>query len=271
MDGTAMRKKLFNPVYLLISLIGIACGANFYTIQQDRQLGDDIDREIKAAPKEYPPYDNEQVRSYVQNIVNTIVRSPEVKYKGTFAYKVTMINDDRTVNAFATPGGYIYVYTGLLRFCENEAMLAGVLAHEIAHAEERHGTEHMTRDNIASTGLSLALGSNPSEVAKIAASSANLLASLANSREDELEADTKGFGYLRSTPWWPGGIKLFFQKMLDQQKRGTAFFEAWLSTHPAPEDRVTNMEKLMKENKTPAPTEDNLMSANYRSMLRSMR
>ena len=201
----SMRTGDLKPVYILISLIGLACGANFYTIQQDRQLGDEIDKEIRAAPKEYPPYNNDQVRSYVQNMVNTIVRSPEIQYRGTFSYKVTLINDDRTVNAFATPGGYIYVYTGLLRFCENEAMLAGVLAHEIAHAEERHGTEHMTRDNIASTGLSIALGSNPSEIAKIAASSANLLASLANSREDELEADTRGFAYLQSTPWWPGG------------------------------------------------------------------
>ena len=266
-----MRNGLRNIFFLLLASFGLACGANIYTVQQDAEMGRDIDREIRANPEEYPPYTNTQVQNFVQNMVNDIINSPEIQYRGTFPYKVMLINDDRTVNAFATPGGYIYVYTGLLRFCDNEAMLAGILAHEIAHSEERHGTEHMTTALGIGAVTSIGLSDNSSKITEIAASSATLIATLANSRSDELEADTRAFSYLESTPWWPGGIKLFFEKLLLEQGRGTSVFEEWLSTHPAPEDRIENINKLMKENQTPAPTEDNLMTSSYRSMLRSLR
>lgn len=256
---------------LALSLAGIACGANLFSVQDDVSLGRDIDAEIRRNPKEYPILDNERVRGYLQDVVNSITTSPNVKYSGTFPYKVTLLNDDRTVNAFATPGGYIYVYTGLLRFCENEAMLAGVLAHEIAHSEERHGTEHMTQSLGLGVVLSIISGESNSELVNIAASSATLLATLANSRSDELEADTKGFSYLKSTKWWPGGIKLFFEKMLIEQGRGTSVFEEWISSHPAPEDRVDNINKLLRENMTPAPSPNTLMTSSYRTMLRNLR
>lgn len=259
------------PFLAILALSGISCGANIFSVRDDVALGRDIDAEIRTNPKEYPILDNSRVREYLQNMVNTIVQAPTVEYRSTFPYKVTLLNDDRTINAFATPGGYIYVYTGLLRFCENEAMLAGILAHEIAHSEERHGTEHMTQALGFQVVLDIISGRNNSEVVNLAASSATLLATLANSRDDELEADTRGFIYLQSTPWWPGGIKLFFEKMLLEQQRGTTVFEDWLSTHPAPEDRVANINKLMKQYNTPPPSVNNLMTNSYRSMLRTLR
>ena len=256
---------------LVLALTGLSCGANIFSVQDDVTLGRDIDGEIHTNPKEYPILQNPRIHEYLQSMVSTIVRSPEVEYRNTFPYKVTVINDDRTINAFATPGGYVYVYTGLLRFCENESMLAGVLAHEIAHAEERHGTEHMTQALGFQAVLDIISGRNNSEVVNMAASSATLLATLANSRDDELEADTRGFAYLESTKWWPGGIKLFFEKMLLEQGRGSTMFEQWLSTHPAPEDRVKNINELMRKNNTPPPSPGNLMTSEYRSMLRSLR
>lgn len=269
-----IKKTLSLSVLLAaLSVLGLACGANLFSIADDADLGKQIDQEIKANPKEYPPLNNDRVRDYLQSMVNAIVASPKVKYRGTFPYTVTMINDDKTVNAFATPGGYIYVYTGLLRFCDNEATVAGVLAHEIAHAEQRHGTEHMTQAMGMSALLAIVSSQNKnnSAIVDIAASSATLLATLANSRSDELEADTKGFGYLQSTQWWPGGIKMFFERILQEQGRGTSVFEEWLSTHPAPEDRLKNINKLLRENNSPAPTQNNLRTSEYRTMLKNLR
>ncbi len=250
----------------------VGCGGlNVYPVSQDRQLGADMDQEIRSNPNEYPILDNESVRGYLQGIVDEIVRSPSIQYRDKFVYKVTVINDDRTINAFATPGGYIYVYTGLLRYLENEASIAGVLAHEIAHAEERHGTEHMTSALGQSALLSLADIDSRSQLTQIVASSAALLATLANSRSDEAESDARAFEYLKSTRFWPGGIKLFFEKMIMEQGRGSTIFESWLSTHPAPEERVESINTMLREQNIPAATPESLGVTRYRTMLRALR
>lgn len=266
-----MRTSSTLSTLLLLSTLLGSCGLNVYPVSQDKQLGADLDQEIRSNPQEYPILNNDQVRGYLQGIVDEILRSPEIKYRDKFSYRVTVINDDRTLNAFATPGGYIYVYTGLLRYLDNEAAIAGVLAHEIAHAEERHGTEHMTQALGISTIMSLSDVKNKSTITQIAANSATLLATLANSRSDELESDTKAFSYLRSSRFWPGGIKLFFEKMILEQGRGSTIFESWLSTHPDPEARVENINAMLKEHQIPAPGPEDLGVTRYRAMLRNLR
>ena len=259
---------------LLVALTAgvVACGVDLFSINDDASLGKQMDQEIHANPSQYPILQNESVRGYVQGVVNKIIQSPKVKYRSLFPYRVTIINDDKTINAFATPGGYIYVYTGLLKFVDNEATLAGVLAHEIGHSEERHGTQHMTTQLGADIALSIALGNNPSQLAQIAGNAAVLLGTLKNSRDDELEADTDSFGYLQSTSYWPGSIKYFFDKMLQQSGRETGGTLAeWTSTHPTSQQRVDNINALLKSNQTPPPTASMLMADNYRTMLRNLR
>ncbi len=247
------------------------CGLNLFTVEQDVQLGREMDAEIQAHPDEYPILRNEEIRSYVQGVVNTIIESPAVRYRGRFPYTVTIINDDRTVNAFATPGGYIYVYTGLLKYLDSEAALAGVLAHEIAHSEERHGTEHMSQALGADVALSIALGNNPSELAQTVGNSAALLAMLGNSREDESEADAQGFKYLQSSPYWPGAIKLFFEKMLREKGTTGDKLREWTSTHPLPETRVEDINALLRAAGSPPPTPNSLMAERYKAMMRKLR
>ena len=144
-------------------------------------------------------------------MVNQIINSPKVEYRKQFAYKVEIINDDKTVNAFCTPGGYIYVYTGLLKKLDNEAALAGVLGHEIAHAENRHSTQRMTKAYGASILTSIVLGNDAGQLEQLGANLLTGLALLKNSRDDEMEADEDSFYYLESTKWFPGGIKFFFE------------------------------------------------------------
>lgn len=263
---------------LLIALIALSspftlsqCGLNLFPVSEDNNIGKQMDAEIQTHPDQYPILQNEAIQGYVQGIVDKIIQSPQVKFRGKFPYKVTVINDDKTLNAFCTPGGYIYVYTGLMRFLDDEASLAGVLGHEIAHAEERHGTERMTTALGAQVVLSIALGDNPSKLSEVAGNAAALLAVLRNSRDNELEADSRSFQYLQSTQYWPGAIKGFFVKMIEKRGGSGSALEEWTSTHPLDQTRVDNVNKLLRENNTPAPTQATLMTEQYKQMLRKLR
>jgi predicted Zn-dependent protease len=271
----ALRQTIVRRGYLalLLCLTGlVACGVNLFSINDDASFGKQMDQEIRSNPSQYPILQNEAVRSYVQGVVNKIIQSPQIKYRGTFPYTVTIINDDKTINAFATPGGYIYVYTGLLKFIEDEATLAGVVGHEIAHSEERHGTQHMTEAMGADVALQVALGNNPSRLAQIAGNAAVLLATLRNSRSDETDADTKSFAYLKSTPYYPGAIIYFFEKMLRQSGgSGQSQLDEWLSDHPTDQSRIDNVNKLIRDSQIPPPTPNSLMRTSYQAMLRQLR
>lgn len=263
------KKILQNRKSILVTLliIIIGCGTiNLFSPSDDYALGLQLDEQIRANPKEYPILKNEKATSYLQDIVNTLIYAPEIKYRGVFAYKVSIINNDEVINAFCTPGGFIYVYTGLLKFVDNEATLAGVLAHEIAHAELRHSTQRMTKAVGLDILSSLVLGSNPSESARIAANLFTGLALLKNSRDDEYQSDEYSFKYLYSTKkWYPGAIKYFFQKTMDNPD--FLGLRTLISTHPLGPDRVEAINKMLKQYQVPPPTEDNLQFRRYKEFL----
>jgi predicted Zn-dependent protease len=194
------------------------------------------------------------VATYVEtHVFRHVLQSPEVERADVFDYQVTIIDDPETLNAFALPGGYIYVYTGLLTYLDNEAALAGVLAHEVAHAERRHATQRLTKYYGVSFLLSVLLGENPSTVAEIAANLFVGAAFLANSRDDEYEADEYSFKYLQDSRYYPGGVKFFFEQMRDQRMIDTSrsSVETFLSTHPDPIDRISEIDARLTEAGTP--------------------
>ncbi|MFM2133565.1 MAG: hypothetical protein RL156_846 [Bacteroidota bacterium] len=237
---------------------------NVYPVSQDVSMGASIDKELRANAKEYKIYKDEAVRSYVQDIVKRIVALPGIKYREQFPYTVTIIDDPKTLNAFCTPGGYIYVYTGLMKALDNEASLAAVLGHEIAHAECRHSTERMTKSLGAQVVLDLALGNDASAATQTAANLFTGLALLKNSRDNEDEADEQSFAYLLKSPWYPGAISYFFEKVNDRSRGGA--LERWTSTHPLPQDRIDATARRIKDAKLAAPTEAQLFSDRYRQM-----
>lgn len=249
-----------------LSLYSCKNGLNIFSPQDDVRLGLQLHKEIKSNPKEYPILNNAEVVNYVQSIVNRIIQSPAIKYRNFFKYEVTIIHDDKTINAFATPGGSIYVYTGLLKFIDNEATLAGVLAHEIAHSECRHATERLTKAYGVSILLDLALGNNPSQAEKIAANLFTGLAFLKNSRDDEYEADEYAYKYLKSTEWYPGALIFFFEKIKKSDRN--SFLEVLLSTHPLSQDRIERLNQRISQDKIPYPNEGNLFSKRYANFKR---
>jgi len=245
---------------LIISALLLSCEeTNIFSDKDDVELGKEIDKEIKQDPKNFPMLTGyPDIKDYVSGIGNYILNtSPKIKKKKIYPYNFQIINDT-IVNAFCTPGGFVYVYTGLMRFIDNEATLAGVLGHEIAHAERRHVTQRLTAYYGVSVLLSFILGGNPSFLAELAANLFVGLAFLKNSREDEQEADYYSIQYLSSTKYYPGAITFFFDKIKEEQrKKGytPSDLDILLSTHPMPADRITFVNReLAKLKPKPDPT-----------------
>lgn len=235
---------------ILFSLIVVAfsfsnCsegGINLFSDQDEVNLGAQVDSEIRSNPAEFPIYSGDPyVKNYINsNIFIPILNSPEVKKRGIYNYNLELVQNDTTLNAFATPGGYVYVYTGLLKYLDTEAALAGVMGHEIAHAERRHATQRITAYYGISILLSLILGENPSQLAELVANLFTGLAFLANSRANEDESDDYSIRYLKSTKYYPGGVKFFFEKMRDDGLVSSKSSQilTFLSTHPDPVERI---------------------------------
>lgn len=246
--------------FVIILFIAIACGTglNFFSEHDEVKLGIQFDEEIRANPDEFPIYNrNPQVREYIRTrIFDHVLESSEVKKAGVYQYQMEIIDNDSTLNAFAVPGGYIYLYTGLLKYLDSEAALAGVIAHEIAHIERRHATQRITNAYGLQLLASLALGNNPSQVSVIVANLFSGLTLLANSRSAEDESDKYAVLYLSSTRYYPGGVKFFFEKLRDDGKvsSGGGGIATFLSTHPDPLDRINTTEQRLREQGLPIRT-----------------
>lgn len=258
-DNSAFYSFVVSLLFLVSVSVFYSCSANIFSEQDDIAIGRDIDRQIKSNPQQFPMLQGHQdIKDYVSGIgKNILTKSNYIKYEKIFPYTFQVVHDT-VVNAFCTPGGFIYIYTGLMDFVDNEATLAGVIGHEIAHAERRHMTQRLTSYYGVNVILSLVLGSNPSVLGEIFANLFVGLGFLANSRADEEEADDFSIRYLASTEYYPGSISFFFDKIREEQrKKGTTpgDLERLLSTHPLPQDRISNVrEELKKLNLNVDPT-----------------
>ncbi len=208
---------------------------------QDIEMGLATVSQIESDPTHYPLLDsatNVKAYGHIYRIVNNILNSGNVFYKNTFVWRIRIIKDDSTLNAFCAPGGYIYVYTGIIKYLDNEAQLAGVMGHEMAHADRRHGAKQMLQDYGISALLSVFTDSTNNQLATLAGK----LLILKYSRADETEADNYSVRYLYGTSYDPRGAKYFFEKLIAAGQTGNT--PAFLSTHPNPDDRVSNIQTL---------------------------
>lgn len=209
---------------------------NIFSVEDDIALGQQVNAEIAANPQDFPVLDPVQYAAaytHLNRIRNTILASGKVKYANTFQWNCKIIKNDDVVNAFCLPGGDMYYYTGLIKLLDNEAQFAGVMAHEMAHADRRHSTDQLTRVYGFQVLLSLLLGNNPGLAEQIAAELALGLGTLAYSRSNEYEADEYAVKYLYATEYDAASLADFFS-MLEGQTQVPVF----LSTHPSPEDRL---------------------------------
>ncbi len=231
---------------LLVALILFGCsggqGLNLFSPQDDVALGRQVKEQIASDPQQFPilpERGNEEAYSYIRELTNRILSTGKVNYRNEFAWEVYIIDDDETLNAFCTPGGFIYVYTGLIKYLDAEDELAGVMGHEIAHAAQRHSTRQLTKIYGLQVLASLITGqSDPGMLQEIALG----LASLKFSRDHETEADTYSVVYLCETNLNAAGAAGFFEKM-----QGRSQPPEFLSTHPSPDNRVENIRKQAQE------------------------
>jgi len=237
-------KKCIIPFLLVLVVLGIACSKNesdksinLFGIDRDKQLGAQVDSSILASPAEYPILSEANypaAYSYIRNMTNKILNSGEVFYRDEFVWEVKIIQDDDVLNAFCTPGGYIYVYTGLIKYLNAESDLAGVMGHEIAHADRRHSTDILTKEYGISFLLSILFGNDQSTLKDITGS----LISLSYSRKNESEADEYSVRYLCPTDYKADGAAEFFARIVEE---GGSSGPTFLSTHPDPGNRVENI------------------------------
>jgi beta-barrel assembly-enhancing protease len=236
---------LFASLLLVASCSKEGGGINLISLDQEKQMGLQMETQISSDPTNYPLLDkttHQAAYSGMERIKNTILTTGKVDHKDDFVWSMHIIKDDKTLNAFATPGGYIYVYTGLIKYLDTESELAGVLGHEMAHAARRHSTKQLTKQYGIELLLSIILGNNPGELAKIVGGLAGNLVGLEFSREDEYEADKYSVIYLSNTDYDPQGVAGFFIKLEASNQAGNT--PAFLSTHPSPSDRI---EKITEE------------------------
>ena len=214
-------------------------------IQTDLGLGQKSRAQLLNSPQEFPILsESEHPIAYAElrRVLRSILSSPEIKFRNEFAYdSVLIIQRDDIINAFATPGGYIYVYTGLLKYAENEDQLAGVLAHEIAHAELRHGVKKIKRTYGGSAILLAAGIATGLSVAQIVlVEILDKVVRQGYSRRQEAQADKYSVIYLSTNPNYNcGGCGDFFMRTL---KGGAdSKIPKFLSDHPDTRDRVNDI------------------------------
>ncbi len=234
---------LFSGLAFQACKAGKGGGINLFTADQDMELGRQVNEQILSDPKRFPVLPergNEEVYRYVRGITQKLLRTGKVQYSDKFAWEVRIINDGKTLNAFCTPGGYIYVYTGLIKFLDSEDQLAGVMGHEIAHAALRHSTRQMTQVYGVAALTSIITGkANPGLIEQIVQG----LLALKFSRNHETESDAYSVIYLCATDYNAAGAAGFFKKMEGQGGNPPEF----LSTHPDPGNRIANIEAKARE------------------------
>ncbi len=218
--------------------------------EQENMLGAELKAELEKGSAGMPPVrylQDPQLRSYILGLADKVVALGKMQ-RPEFTWQVEVIDDPMTVNAFATPGGYLYVYTGLLRAADNEAEVVGVMGHEVGHVLARHFAQRLVKTYTLQGLIAIALGKDPNALAELGA---NILAQgylLSHSREAETEADEYGARLASKAGYDPNGLVTFFAK-LEAMQGQLPSITRYLMGHPPPGDRQKHVQDLIAREK----------------------
>lgn len=204
-----------------------------------RQYAAEINRQL-------PIVDDPAIHRYINQLGNRIQRQPGNR---DIPYTYYVVNIDQ-INAFAIPGGHVYVNRGLIERTDNLAELAGVVGHEIGHVEARHSAEMLERMQAAQAGVTIAsilLGGPPQGVAGAAVNVGAQAYFAHHSREAENEADAIAVRLLPRAGIDPAGMVTFFKELVAERERSPSQLEQWFSTHPLTEERIAHVRELIRE------------------------
>ncbi len=220
-----------------------AVGGILLSPEEEKRLGDELARQVE---QEEQVLQNKEVQDYVERVGRKILDAvPDDQRR--FDYTFTVLDDPETVNAFALPGGHIYVMSGLIRAVDNEAELASVLGHEVAHVVADHPAQQLAALVGLQTLAALALGNDPALLAQLAAQIAAQGYIAAHTREQEQEADTLGVGYLARAGYAPQAMAQFFAELDQMQGQSPGFVQKFFATHPAPGERAQRLDQVIEQ------------------------
>jgi beta-barrel assembly-enhancing protease len=199
-----------------------------------------------------------ELQSYITGLAQEIVASLPANEKPAYNFTYTLIDKD-VENAFAVPGGYVYIYTGILKKMQDESELVGVLGHEITHVTHHHYRQQLAKQSTLGLALQAVLvASNAGQGSQMAAGAAFQLAGLKFSRTDETDADKGGTLTLGRTSRNPLGIAKYFTRAKNQG------VPEWLSSHPGNKNRVGTVEKIVNRDAKLKALAADSVHTNYR-------
>ena len=234
----------------------------FFISEEDEiELGNKFKAEILADTENYPVYNGSQrIKNFIDSLGEHLVDVQTDRENLDFTF--TIIDDDTMINAFAIPGGHVFVYTGLLAAAENTAEIAGVLAHEIGHITKYHGVNKLLQGSFVGYVNQIIFGDSSSIAEAVSAILENM-AFMQLSQKDEYQADSCSVAYTTNAGINPVGMKHFLKTLRDRYGDTPKMFEPF-SSHPSLQKRIENVQKLIDANpKAPADTTVELFRNEY--------
>lgn len=235
-----MRKKIFGT-FALTLWASTAIGAlNLISVRDEVAIGRKAQQQVR---QQVPELRDATVNNYIETLGRRIAaRADGPRYPYSFD-----VANYREVNAFALPGGPIWIHRGTIDVARSESQLVGVIAHEVAHIANRHAAEQISKGTIANVGLGLLgalLGNGTgSQIAQLGAGFAAQATMMKFSRDDEREADMKALRYMKGAGYDPRGMVEFLQVLRVQQGRDPGSVQTFFSSHPAPGERVRRLQE----------------------------
>lgn len=255
-------KRIFASLALAVSVT--ACGVSQ---QQEIQMGQEYSQQINA---QLPIVSDPEINRYINVLGDQIAN---LTSRSDLPWRFYIV-DSREVNAFAVPGGYVYVNRGLIERTSKMDELAGVLGHEIGHVVRRHSIQQMEKAQGANVGVTLAcILTNicNSQAAQAGINIAGSAVFAKFSRQDELEADQEAVTNTTRANINPEGIVSMFRKLIDERKSRPSAVEGWFATHPLEEDRIQAAQAAI--NAIPAATRSRttVNTSNYNTFVARVR
>lgn len=224
-----------------------ALGELLLPLSEEVQLGKQIAADVNKQEK---ILNDQEVQAYVRSVGKRIADASGDKRKG-IQYTFTVIDQPDVINAFALPGGHIYVYSGLILAARTEAELASVLGHEVGHVTGRHAAQSLGTAYGLEALSAVALGEKPGTITQIAAGIAAQGYMSRHSRDAEREADSLGLQYLIKAGYDPHAMPRFFQELVRVGGTSNAL-EQFFASHPDASERSKNLERMIKQRKAGA-------------------